>query len=227
MSSLSQPHYSKQPQHSSPVSEKQQKRPFTLLSIANLLRYGSVAIVMLSVLITSSVLIQMSAKVQLKENQALQQERSQAVAQNIETYLQDFQAELQYLERVRALTTLPQPVQQNLLEGLTRLDDAYEAVGLFNLEGEVLVGVAPFNSDPTRLPLELTEDLSFLPMVAASKKYLSPVSISPRTGSPVITIAVPVKDADDRTNGALVAQVNLQFLNFTVSQARVGETGYT
>ncbi|MEL7355984.1 MAG: ATP-binding protein [Cyanobacteria bacterium J06560_6] len=228
MSSLLQPNYPRQQSaQQSQRQEKQQNRAFSLFSIANLLRYGSVTVVMLSVLLTSSVLIQMSAKVQLKENQALQQERSQAVAQNIETYLKDFQTELKYLERVRGLTTLPQPVQQDLLEGLTRMDDAYEAVGILNLEGEVLVGVAPFNPDPTQLPVELTEDLTFLPMVTASKQYLSPVSISPRTGNPVITIAVPIKDPDDRTNGALVAQVNLQFLNFTVSQARVGETGYT
>ncbi len=206
---------------------KQQKAAFSLFSIANLLRYGLMAVVMLSVLLTSSVLIRMSAKIQLEENQALQQERSHAVAKDIEMYLQDFQTELTYLERVRGLSTLPQPVQRNLLEGLTRLDDAYEAIGIFNLEGEALVGVAPFNLDPAQLPLELTEELAFLPLVTASKKYLSPVSISPTTGHPVITIAVPIKDANDRTSGALVARVNLQFLNFTVSQSLVGETGYT
>jgi len=227
MSSFSHLHYPKPPPTLPSQTEKQQNRTASLFSIANLLRYGSVMVVMLSVLLTSSVLIQMSARVQLDENQALQQERSQAVAQSIETYLQDFQTELTYLERVRGLTTLSPPIQQNLLEGMTRLDDAYEAVGIFDLEGEVLVGIAPFNQDPTQLPRQLTEDLTFLPIVAASKKYISPVSISPRTGSPVITIAVPIKDAEDRTNGALVAQVNLQFLNFTVSQARVGETGYT
>ncbi|MEL7352862.1 MAG: ATP-binding protein [Cyanobacteria bacterium J06560_5] len=236
MSSLSQPHDSrkqpiqqpqKSPQQSLNKQEKQQNRTASLLSISNLLRYGSVTIVMLSVLLTSTVLIKMSANVQLEEHQALQQARSHTVAQSIETYLQDFQAELKYLERVRGLTTLPKLVQQDLLEGLARLDDAYEAAGIFNLEGEVLVGVAPFNPDPTKLPLELAEDLGFLPIVTAGKTYTSPVSISPRTNSPVITIAVPIKDADDRTNGALVAQVNLQFLNFTVSQARVGETGYT
>ena len=228
MDSLSHPHYSQQsPQLSPPTLKKRRNRTFSLFSIANLLRYGSVAIVMFSVLLTSSTLIQMSARVQLNDNQALQQERSQMVAQNIETYLQDFQTELTYLERVRGLTTLPRPVQQNLLEGLTRLDDAYEAIGMFNLEGEALVGIAPFNTNPDQLPAEFTEDLTFLPMVTASKKYLSPVSISPITGNPIITIAVPIKDPDDRTNGALVAQVNMQFLNFTVSQARVGETGYT
>ncbi|MEO1619519.1 MAG: hypothetical protein AAFU53_00645, partial [Cyanobacteria bacterium J06632_3] len=142
MSSLSHPHYSQpSPQLSPPTLKKQQNRAFSLFSIANLLRYGSVAIVMLCVLLTSSMLIQMSARVQLNDNQALQQERSHTVAQSIETYLHNFQTELKYLERVRGLTTLPQPVQHNLLEGLTRLDDAYEAIGIFNLEGEALVGI--------------------------------------------------------------------------------------
>ncbi len=208
---------------SDPVRLDPQRRSYSLLSIANLLRYGSVAIALLSVVFTSGVLIQLSGQVQLRENQKLQEERSRTVASSIETYLNELQKELQYLKRVRGLATLPQPIQRNFLEGLTRHDDAYESVAIFNLEGEALVGVSPFAQSPTRL----ADYPDFLPMVSAGKNYVSPVSISPQTDSPVITIAVPIRDANDQTNGALVAKVNLQFLNFTVSQANVGTTGYT
>lgn len=211
MSSLLQPH------------RIHEQRPTPLLSIANLLRYGSVAIVMLSVLASSSILIRLSARVQLQENQALQQERSRTMARTIETYLNDLQKELQYLERVRGLATLSAPIQRNFLEGLTRHSDAYEAVAIVNLNGDLLVGISPFEQDPS----QLTQNLDFLPVITAGKDYISAVSVNPITQSPIMVIAVPIRDEEDQIDGALVAKVDLQFLQFTVSQAQVGNTGYT
>lgn len=211
MSSLSNPKFF-QPQSST-----------SWLSISNLLRYGLVTLVLLSLLLTSGILIRLSAHAQLQESQLLQQERSRAVAQSIETKLNDLQSEMQYLERVRGLATLPQEVQRNFLEGLTRSNDAFQAVAIFNLNGDVLVGVSPFDQNPQ----QLAENLSFLNPVTTGHRYISPVSINPRTENPVMTFAVPVRDVSDQVNGALVAAIDLGFLNFTVSQAQVGETGYT
>ena len=193
------------------------------LSIANLLRYGLVTLVLLSLLLTSGILIRLSAHAQLQESQLLQQERSRAVAQSIETQLNDLQSEMQYLERVRGLATLPREVQRDFLEGLTRSNDAFQAVAMFNLSGDVLVGVSPFDQNPQKL----AENLAFLSQVTSGYRYISPVSINPRTEHPVMTFAVPVRDDRDQVNGALLAEIDLFFLNFTVSQAQVGETGYT
>jgi len=193
------------------------------LSIANLLRYGLVTLVLLSLLLTSGILIRLSAHAQLQESQLLQQARSRTVAQSIETKLNDLQSEMQYLERVRGLATLPQAVQRDFLEGLTRSNDAFQAVAIFNLNGDVLVGVSPFDQDPQKL----SEDLAFLDKAKSGHRYISPVSINPRTEHPVMTFAVPVRNESDQINGALLAEIDLAFLNFTVSQAQVGETGYT
>ena len=211
MSSLSQPKYPRL------------QRQASLLSIANLLRYGLVILVSLSVLLTSGILIQLSAQVQLLEHQALQQERSRRVAQSIETYLNDLQNELQYLEKVRGLATLPPETQRDFLEGLTRHNDAYEAVAIFNLVGDVLVGVSPFDQNPTRL----SQPLVFLPDISSGRRYTSSVSVDSRINGPIMTIAVPIRDQADRVNGALVAEINLKFIDYTVSQAQVGATGYT
>lgn len=192
-------------------------------SIANLLRYGLATLVMLSLLLTSGILIRLSAHAQLQESQLLQQERSRAVAQSIETQLNDLQSEMQYLERVRGLATLPPTVQRALLEGLTRSNDAFQAVAIFSLDGDVLVGVSPFDQNPR----QLSANLAFLDTVTSGHRYTSEVSISPRTEQPVMKFAVPIRDANDQVNGALVAEIDFAFLNFTVSQAQVGQSGYT
>ena len=77
------------------ISSVKHPRPtLSFLSIANLLRYGSVTFVVLSTLLTSSVLIRLSARMQLQEHQELQQVRSSSVAKSIETYLDELQTEL-------------------------------------------------------------------------------------------------------------------------------------
>ncbi|MEM9120385.1 MAG: ATP-binding protein [Cyanobacteria bacterium P01_D01_bin.6] len=193
------------------------------LSIVNVLRYGLVTLVLLSLLLTSGILIRLSAQAQLERSQLLQQERSRAVAESIETQLNDFQSELQYLERVRGLATLPPAIQRDLLEGLTRSNDAFQSVALFNLQGERLVAVSPFEPTLENLP----QDTPFLDPIASGRRYYSPVSINPDTEHPVMTFAVPIWDASEQISGAIWSEIDLGFLNFTVSQAQVGETGYT
>lgn len=107
-----------------------------LRSLATILRFGSVALVLLSVLICGGVLIRLSANAQLRQTQTLQEERSRNAAHQIETYINQLLEELQYLERVRGLAALPQPVQRHFLEALTRYDDAYESVAIFDLQGD-------------------------------------------------------------------------------------------
>ncbi|NEQ42081.1 MAG: response regulator [Leptolyngbya sp. SIOISBB] len=193
------------------------------LSIVNVLRYGLVTLVLLSLLLTSGILIRLSAQAQLERSQLLQQERSRAVAESIETQLNNFQSELQYLERVRGLATFSPAIQRDLLEGLTRSNDAFQSVALFNLQGDRLVAVSPFDPTFENLP----QDTTFLEAIASGHRFHSPVSIHPDTETPVMTFAVPIWDASERISGAIWAEIDLGFLNFTVSQARVGETGYT
>ncbi|MEM9217202.1 MAG: cache domain-containing protein [Cyanobacteria bacterium P01_F01_bin.150] len=194
-----------------------------LRSLATILRLGSIALVLFSVLACGGMLIRLSTTAQLRQAQTLQEERSRNAAQQIETYIKQLLEELQYLERVRGLAALPQSVQRHFLEALTRYDDAYESVAIFNLQGDILVAVSPFDQDLD----SLADDLSFLPHIQSGDSYMGPVRLDPQTNLPVMTIAAPLRDEADQVQGALVSRVNLEFLNFTVSQAQVGETGYT
>ena len=194
-----------------------------LRSLATILRLGSIALVLFSILACGGILIRLSTNAQLSQAQTLQEERSQNAAQHIETHINRLLEELQYLERVRGLAALPKAVQRHLLEALTRYDDAYESVAIFNLQGEVLVAVSPFDQNVN----SLADDLRFLTHIQAGDRYIGPVGLAPQTNLPVMTIATPLRDESDQVQGALVSKINLEFLNFTVSQAQVGETGYT
>lgn len=210
---------------------------FPTASIANQLRYGLVLLVALTALIAGGVPIAVSFQTHLQQSLLLQQERSQLAAQEIDGYLDDLQRKLSYLARVRGLTNLSRETQQSLLEALIRHNSAYEMVALLDGTGQVVASVLPYispsvPSDRGRAPIipseiELgAESPVFLRTFKRQEDYVGPVEIDPQLGVPVVTLAVPVRNARDRVDGVLVARINLEFLWFIVSQTEVGSTGY-
>ena len=199
-------------------------RPRTFL-IEQQLRYGLASIVVLSLLVTGGILIRLSFQAQMKESILLQQERSQAAASRIENYLNDLQRKLGYLAKVRGLTNLAREDQRNLLEGLTRTNNAYETVAILNQTGQVVIAVSPYERQTTRT--NLANSAEFFQPFRQAADYVGSVEIDPTTNLPVTTLAVPIHNQQDQVDGVLLAKVNLQFLNLVVSQAGVGTTGYT
>lgn len=201
-----------------------------LFSISNQLRYGLVSIVVSSLVITGGVLTSLSFQAQLQQSRLLQQERSRIAASEISTYLDNLQLKLSYLSKVRGLTNLPSIAQQNLLEGLTQHNDAYEVVGILNRSGELVAAQSPNGQllpygqgllkDPTRSAL-------YWQPFNQQQDYISPVEFNPATNSPVVAFAVPIRNQQDQVDGVLFAQINLKFLWSVVSKVQVGQTGYT
>lgn len=194
-------------------------------SIERQLRYGLASIVVLSLLLTGGILIRLSFRAQMNESRLLQQERSQAAASRIENYLNDLQSKLGYLAKVRGLTNLAREDQHNLLEGLTRQNNAYEAVAILDKTGQIVMAVSPYERKIRRT--NLANSPVFLQTFRQAADYVGPVEIDPITNLPVTTLAVPIRNQQDQVDGVLLAKVNLQFLNLVVSQTSVGKTGYT
>lgn len=192
-------------------------------SIANQLRYGLIFLVLLSLLPTGGLLIYLSFQVQLQQSRSLQQERSQAAAGQIDNYLDDLKRKLSYLARVKGLTNFQPQAQQSLLEGLTRHNDAYEAVAILNRKGQVVASVSPY--EPLKLENPANSPL-FIRAFKQQEDYVSPVEINPQTHEPKTLLAVPIRNERDEVDGVLLAQVKLNFLWFVVSQTEVGKTGY-
>lgn len=213
-------------QHNDCVSNASgsRSRPWhRLFTIANQLRYGLVLLVLLSLLPTGGLLIYLSFQAQLQQSRSLQQERSQAAAGQINNYLDDLKRKLSYLARVKGLTTFHPHEQQSLLEGLTRHNDAYEAVAILNRYGQVVASVSPY--EPLQLENSATSPL-FIRAFKQQEDYISPVELNPQTHQMTTIVAVPIRNEQDEVDGVLLARVNLDFLWFIVSQTDVGKTGY-
>ncbi|MDB9511792.1 cache domain-containing protein [Kamptonema animale CS-326] len=193
-------------------------------SIANQLRFGIVFVVVASLLSAGGVLIYYSFCTQLEQSKIIQKERSNTAAKEINLYIEDLQRKLSYLARVPGMTDLPTATKQALIEGLIRHNDAYEMVAIVNHEGEPVAVVSPY----TQVKLEnLANSPLFLWAFKKQEDFVAPVEIDQDNRQLVTTFAVPIRNRQDRVAGVLLAKINLKFLEFVVSQANVGKTGYT
>lgn len=192
-------------------------------SIANQLSWGLLGLVILSLSGTGSILIYSSFQTQLRQTNQLQKERSQAAADKIDVFVEDWKRKLSYLARVRGLTDLPPTTQQTILEGLTRHDDAYELVAILDNQGKPVVTVSPYGDT---LEDNLANSPLFINAFKQQDNYVAPVAIDNKTDFLVTTIAVPIRNQQDEVAGVLLAKINLKFLKFIVSQADIGKTGY-
>lgn len=192
------------------------------VSITNQLRWGSIALVGLSLTFTGGMLISSSFRTHLKQSNLLQQERSHTAAQQIGFYIKDLQSKLNYLSKVSSLTELPPATQKALLEGLALHNEAYEMLAILNPQGNVVISLSPNGETP---PASFANSSIFTSAFYEGKTYLDTVTIN-SGGHPVTTISVPIRNGQGEIDGVLVAKVNLKFLDFVVSQADVGKTGY-
>ncbi|MEG4996136.1 PAS domain S-box protein [Microcoleus sp. B4-D4] len=207
-----------------PIARSSRSHPWQrFFSIANQLRYGLIFLVLLSLLPTGGWLIYLSFQAQIQQSRSLQQERSQTAAGQIDNYLDDLKRKLSYLARVKGLTNFQPQAQQSLLEGLTRHNNAYEAVAILNGKGQVVASVSPY--EPLKLENPANSPL-FIRAFKQQEDYVSPVEINPQTHQPTTILAVPIRNERDEVDGVLLAEINLHFLWFVVSQTEVGKTGY-
>ena len=175
-------------------------------------------------MLTGSILIYLGFRAQMQELEVVQRESSRAVAGEINAYIDDLQRKLGYLARVRGLTDLSPEIQHDLLTGLTRHHSAYETVAILDHTGRVVSAISPYG------PLTLENQAGSLLFSRAFKQqedFVGPVEFDPATRLLAANIAVPIRNQQDEVDGVLLAKVNLKFLWFVVSQATVGETGYT
>lgn len=195
-----------------------------VFSIANQLRFGLFALVGMSLLVTAAVLIGLAYQAQLQHLEVAQRELSRAAAGEINAYLDDLQRKLAYLARVRGLTDRSGEVQQTLLEGLARHNDAYETIAILNNKGQVIKVVS--SHDRFNLGENLADSPFFLRSFKQQEDFIGPVEFNPDLGQLVTILAVPIRNQQDKVAGVLLAEINLRFLSFVVSQTEVGETGY-
>lgn len=112
------------------------------LSITSQIQFVLVLLVVLSLLVTARWLIAYSAGVQETQVRQIQQMRSDAVAQDATTYLQERYQTLDTLVRYAELFELTAGGQQQVLAQLIRADNAYQAMAVVDANGRLTTAVA-------------------------------------------------------------------------------------
>ena len=192
-------------------------------SIANQLRYGVATLVVMTLLLTAGMLIYQSFQAQKEQLHSLQVERSRVAAGKIDNYMEDLHRKLGYLARVRGLMELSQVVQRTLLEGLVRNNSAYETVAIFDSTGEPVVALTPSGAIS---PKNIAASEVFIRAFNHKEDFVGSVHSDDVKGPPRVMLAMPIRDFQDEVTGVLLANINLQYLWYVVSQIEVGETGY-
>jgi signal transduction histidine kinase len=192
-------------------------------SLITRLRLGFILIGFSSVMLAGGIQIYLSWQQHIAQIKELQQERVNSAAESINLYLDDLQRKLGYLARVQGLVDMDQEVQQKLLFGLTQHNDAYEYVAIADQTGTILTSVSPYET----INLESIADTPLFNRAFKQKEdYTSQVSLHPQTLLPMTTLGVPIRDAQNNVAGVLIADINLSFLWFILSQINVGQSGY-
>ncbi|HEY9862966.1 MAG TPA: PAS domain S-box protein [Candidatus Obscuribacterales bacterium] len=192
-------------------------------SLAKQLRRSLLFVGLISVLSSGGLLIYLSYQSQTKQLQFLQRERSQVIAYQINNYLDDLQRKLSFLARVKGLTNLAPDIQQNLIEGLARHNDAYQIIAILNRRGEVTASIL---NDQQTLRKNYTDSPLFIRSFKQQEDYVGAIEFDPQNKNYTIVISVPIRDQFDRIDGVLFAKIDLSFLHFILSQTKVGKTGY-
>lgn len=192
-------------------------------SLAKQLRSSLLLVGLISVLSSGGLLIYLSYQSQTKQLQSLQRERSQVIAYQINNYLDDLQRKLSFLARVKGLTNLSPDIQQNLIEGLVRHNDAYHVVAILNRRGDVVASIV---NDEKILRKNYTDSPLFIRSFKQEEDYVGAIEFDPDNKKYTMVISVPIRDQFDRIDGVLFAKIDLSFLSFILSQTKVGKTGY-
>ncbi len=192
-------------------------------SLVTQLRYSFIVLVLLSLLPTGGVLIYFGFQTQRQQLQSVQQERSQAAAREIDAYLSDVKRKLEYLGRMQGFTGLSADTQRILLEGLLRTNGAYETIAILDRTGQFILTVSAHG--PVTLD-HLAGSTLFSRAFKLGEEFIGPVEVDPAGGIPVLNMAVPIRNRQDKVDGVLMARINLNFLQYIVSEIDVGETGY-
>jgi signal transduction histidine kinase/ActR/RegA family two-component response regulator len=196
-------------------------------SLANQLRYGLVAVVVLSIFSTGSLLIYLSFREQRQQIQALSVARSQAAADRISAYLDDLQRQLNYHSELTGFSEFVPTTQQSVLEGIVKSNSAYELIGLLDAQGNAIAAISPYETLSTASVLTPRQRAELWQAYRRGQTYISSVEADSQTNLPLVTLAVPIRDYGDRLDGVLFAKINLDFLRRVVTDSQVGRTGYT
>jgi Cache domain len=176
-----------------------------------------------SVLATGGMLTWLSFRSQMSELRFAQRSVAEVASERIGAYIDDLQRKLNYLARVRGLSTFGEDPTRSLLEGLIYSNKAYESVGITDGSGSLRYSLSPGGEAS---PRDWGSAPAFRRAYVGQEDYVGPVEAGPGGGPPSLLLSVPIRDREERVDGMLFARVGLKYLSEALAETRVGESGY-
>ena len=178
----------------------------------------------LSLLVASVLQIVLNLQAQQKYVAAQQELIAWQAADEVSHFIEHVCSTLELVGRVNRPISRSTVEQRALLEHLLGLQPAFRQVTLLDDQGQELVKL-------TRLVVVTSQDLvnqadsDWFGQVRQKQAYFSSIYIDDLTNEPLVTVAMPLTDAFDQFEGALVVEVNLRFMWNLVDSLQIGEEG--
>lgn len=159
---------------------------------------------------------------QRSQTQTLQREIARSAASTIDAYLMQIESDMALTARSPGLRV--DASSQMLLNELLTYDVGFDLLALMDGTGREVAKVARYRL-VTPGSLGNQADSPAFQTAREGTRYLGPVSTS-EYNEPLVTLAVPVRDVQNRIVGVLSAEVNLKYMWDVIARIEVGATGY-
>jgi GAF domain-containing protein/HAMP domain-containing protein len=138
----------------------------------------------------------------------LQLEATRNAANVIDAYLERFEDEMRLAVRDGSLPASGSPGL--LLDGLLTYNAGFETLTLMDNTGQEIAKTSRYLQFSGQDLINQADSPEFVAAIQADR-YLGPVSFS-QDAEPLVTLAVPVKDAGGQVEGVLSAEINLKYM---------------
>ncbi|MGF1478010.1 MAG: PAS domain S-box protein [Cyanophyceae cyanobacterium] len=195
------------------------------ISLTAILSLASVAISISSVALVSSLQIWLDYQTQKRLVRQQQLTIAVEVASEVEHTFE------QAINVVKAKALTEQPLtesasrRQLMLKHLLHLEANFEEVALLDSRGQELNKVSR-SREQESVNLHNYQNSELYRRISRQQVYIGSVRTEPNQEKPLLTVAVPIVD-DFRVYGAIIAQLDLSFLQKLVDSRQLGQTGAT
>ncbi|MEM7539058.1 MAG: ATP-binding protein [Chloroflexota bacterium] len=203
------------------IKEYKQKK-FISLRVTLTIAFALLSIV--SVLVVGSV--QTVRNYQVQQAVFLERERNAAfdAATQVSAFLTQIFNAVESSAEVHQDFINTEQEQERLLVNLMTRQPAIYSVSLVDNQGQEIQKETRLTPAMPNEPGNYADN-ELWQHVQVGHRYMSAVYISPVITEPLVTIAVPVYDSFDQFQGAIVAQVNLEFMCSLVESLEIGHSG--
>ena len=193
--------------------------------LAGRLAWAFILLAALSLLTVGLALIVLSRNAQIDQIAIRQQKTANEAALATSSYLRQARDSLMVYAHSKRLLAMSASAQQSELRAILEQNpDLFEEVTLVDADGRERGRVSQFY---TYLEQELASQAAspaFQQAIAGQVYVSTQVDISPQSGLPVLTVAVPHEA--DFSRGVLIAAVSVKGMWDTLGRVEVGQTGY-